>query len=248
MLVQVVALLALGLLGSSAPLQEERSRTLVGLIIQELLQDIKKLNLNAVPSLVTVNATVERCMHSHLKTFTSTLTALDTHSKFIARKLTRLDTYRNILPKKETPRLLNETKYSLVDEMLCLLKAENRRIQEKFSIPVHIKERSCAHKTTEIFIHELKKIHKCPCMRRVEKDMEKLEKTCNILKKSSFNNNSCLKKANTGFSKFKESLEEFLRWVNEKLDCRKVGRGELGLYLDGECSCPDSWKSHQGLG
>ncbi|TRZ22122.1 hypothetical protein HGM15179_005026 [Zosterops borbonicus] len=99
MLVQVVALLGLGVLGSSAQLQEEHSRTLVGLIIRELLQDMKKLNLSAVPSLVTVNATVERCMHSHLKTFVSTLTALDIHSKFIARKLTRLNTYKNILPK-----------------------------------------------------------------------------------------------------------------------------------------------------
>lgn len=42
---------------------------------------------------------VETCMQSHLKTFISTLTALDIHSKVIARKLTRLDTYRNILPK-----------------------------------------------------------------------------------------------------------------------------------------------------
>ncbi|RLW02994.1 hypothetical protein DV515_00006952, partial [Chloebia gouldiae] len=63
-------------------------------------QIVEKSILRAtVPSLVTVNATVERCMHSHLKTFISTLTALDIHSKVIARKLTRLDTYRNILPK-----------------------------------------------------------------------------------------------------------------------------------------------------
>lgn len=55
MLVQVVALLGLGVLGSSAALQEERSRTLVGLIIQELLQDMKKLNLNAVSSLLLNN-------------------------------------------------------------------------------------------------------------------------------------------------------------------------------------------------
>lgn len=51
MLVQVVALLGLGVLGSSAPLQEEDSRSFVGLIIRELLQDMKKLNLNAVSSL-----------------------------------------------------------------------------------------------------------------------------------------------------------------------------------------------------
>lgn len=38
-------------------------------------------------------------MHSHLKTFASTLAALDTRSKVIARKLTRLNTYKNILPK-----------------------------------------------------------------------------------------------------------------------------------------------------
>lgn len=32
------------------------------------------------------------------------------------------------LPPKETPHLLNETKYSLIDEMLCLLEAENESI------------------------------------------------------------------------------------------------------------------------
>ncbi|KAF4802260.1 hypothetical protein TURU_027377 [Turdus rufiventris] len=96
MLVQIVALLGLGVLGSSAPLQENSSRTLAGLIIQELLQDIKKLNLNVVPNLVAVNGMVERCMHSHLKTFSSTLTA---HSKVIARKLNKLNTYENILLK-----------------------------------------------------------------------------------------------------------------------------------------------------
>lgn len=35
-------------------------------------------------------------MHSHLKTFNSTLTA---HSKVIARKLNKLNTYENILLK-----------------------------------------------------------------------------------------------------------------------------------------------------
>uniref|UniRef100_H0YSX5 Interleukin-7 n=1 Tax=Taeniopygia guttata TaxID=59729 RepID=H0YSX5_TAEGU len=152
------------------------------------------------------------------------------------------------LPQKEMPRLLNETKYSLIDEMLCLLKAEHGLITKKFSIPFHVKKLSCAHKNTEIFIHELKRIHERQCMRRVEKDMEKLERNCDVLEKSSLNDNSCLKKANSGFSKFKESLEDFLRWVNGKLDCRNVGRSELGLYLDGECSCHDSWKSHRGLG
>lgn len=33
------------------------------------------------------------------------------------------------LTQKEMPHLLNETKYSLVDEMLCLLEGENERIK-----------------------------------------------------------------------------------------------------------------------
>uniref|UniRef100_A0A8C3MWP8 Uncharacterized protein n=1 Tax=Geospiza parvula TaxID=87175 RepID=A0A8C3MWP8_GEOPR len=134
------------------------------------------------------------------------------------------------LPWKEMPRLLNKTKCSLVDEMLCLLEGENERI----------KNQECAHKNTEIFIHELKKLHKWTCMKRVEKDMEELEKNCRILKK-----------ANTDFSEFKESLEEFLRWVNEKLNCRNVGRSEFYLInrnLDGECSCHDPRKSYRALG
>lgn len=48
MLVQVVALLSLGVLCSSAPTQGHSSRELVGSIIQEVLQDMQKLNLNAV--------------------------------------------------------------------------------------------------------------------------------------------------------------------------------------------------------
>lgn len=41
---------------------------------------------------------VERCMQSHLKTFASTLEALNTPSKIIARKLAVVNTYKNILP------------------------------------------------------------------------------------------------------------------------------------------------------
>uniref|UniRef100_A0A8C9NB81 Interleukin-7 n=1 Tax=Serinus canaria TaxID=9135 RepID=A0A8C9NB81_SERCA len=151
------------------------------------------------------------------------------------------------LTHKEMPRLLNAS-YSLVDEMLCLLEDENEGIKENFSTPLHVKEPYCAHSNTEIFIHELKKIQNLTCMRRVEKDMEELEKKCNVLKKSSSKKKSCSKKANTNFSEFRESLEEFLRWVNEKLDCRSVGRSELDLYLDGACRCHDPWKSHRALG
>ncbi|PKU33993.1 interleukin 3 precursor [Limosa lapponica baueri] len=110
MLVQAVALLSLGVLCSSAPMQatgptdpgrhssqEERSRALVGLIIREVLHDMQKLNLNAVSTVVSVNATVERCMHSHLKTFAATLAALDKPGKAIARKLDKV--YKNVLPK-----------------------------------------------------------------------------------------------------------------------------------------------------
>ncbi|KAM6380177.1 uncharacterized protein J5M81_010292 [Pluvialis apricaria] len=139
MLVQVVALLSLGLLCSSAPmhttgptnarrhsLQEERSRALVGLIIREVLQDMQKLNLNAVPSVVTVNATVERCMHSHLKTFAGTLETLDMPSKVIARKLARVNVYKSFLPKDldkecKTVQVTSDVFLETLDSFLRLL-------------------------------------------------------------------------------------------------------------------------------
>ncbi|KAJ7406809.1 hypothetical protein BTVI_64689 [Pitangus sulphuratus] len=136
MLVQVLALLGLGVLGSSAPtgptrdeLQDQHSRALVGLILRELLQDMKKLSLNAVPSVVTVNATVERCMHSHLKTFVSTLAALNTRSKFIARKLDSVSIYKNILPQD----LDKECKTAQVtwDDFLNTLERFLRLLSEK---------------------------------------------------------------------------------------------------------------------
>lgn len=37
-------------------------------------------------------------MHSHLKTFVSTLAALDKSSKSIAKKLTRVHAHKNVLP------------------------------------------------------------------------------------------------------------------------------------------------------
>ncbi|KAM9603570.1 uncharacterized protein ACIBXB_002805 isoform 2-T2 [Morphnus guianensis] len=139
MLVQVVALLSLGVLCSSAPLQatgptsasrhspqEERSRVLVGLIIREVLQDMQKLNLSAVPTVVTVNAMVERCMQSHLKTFASTLAALNTPSKLIARKLTIINTYKNIVPEDldkecETVQVMSDVFLETLDSFLRLL-------------------------------------------------------------------------------------------------------------------------------
>ncbi|KAM9603571.1 uncharacterized protein ACIBXB_002805 isoform 3-T3 [Morphnus guianensis] len=129
MLVQVVALLSLGVLCSSAPLQatgptsasrhspqEERSRVLVGLIIREVLQDMQKLNLSAV----------ERCMQSHLKTFASTLAALNTPSKLIARKLTIINTYKNIVPEDldkecETVQVMSDVFLETLDSFLRLL-------------------------------------------------------------------------------------------------------------------------------
>lgn len=42
---------------------------------------------------------VERCMHSHLKTFASTLKTLDIHSKLTATKLVQLKNYKNFIPK-----------------------------------------------------------------------------------------------------------------------------------------------------
>ncbi|XP_076206536.1 uncharacterized protein LOC143166209 [Aptenodytes patagonicus] len=151
------------------------------------------------------------------------------------------------LPLKNTPHLQSKTKHRIIDEMLCLLKAEKGPINKQFSKPVHIKNQNCAHNTTETFICELEKIPPSTCMKKVKQDMEKLEKECSILKKSSSNDEKCSEKKKTSFSRFKESLEEFLKWVNEKHDCKNIVRSELGLYLDGKCSCPDLWKYRKGL-
>uniref|UniRef100_A0A8C0ZEC3 Interleukin-7 n=1 Tax=Cyanistes caeruleus TaxID=156563 RepID=A0A8C0ZEC3_CYACU len=122
------------------------------------------------------------------------------------------------LPQKEMPHLLNETKYSLIDEMLCLLEAENGSINvNNFSTSL----------TPDLLFEMISK---------------------RSASKSSSNDKSCLKKAKTNFSQFKESLQEFLRWVNEKFNCSSIGRSNSALYLDGKCSCQDPWKSHRGLG
>uniref|UniRef100_A0A8C3RHJ0 Interleukin-7 n=1 Tax=Cyanoderma ruficeps TaxID=181631 RepID=A0A8C3RHJ0_9PASS len=152
------------------------------------------------------------------------------------------------LSQEEMLHLLNKTKYALIDEMLCLLDAENEHIsEEKFLTPLDIKNLSCAHNNARTFTKELEKIVTWTCIKEVVKGMQKLEETCDILKKSPSNYKSC-EKVKKRFSKFKESLQEFLRWVNENANCRIVGRSESGLYLDGKCSCHDPWKSLRGLG
>ncbi|XP_009864599.1 PREDICTED: uncharacterized protein LOC104271585 [Apaloderma vittatum] len=283
MLVQVVALLSLGVLHISVPMPTGTTRHSVGSIIQEVLESLQKLNLKEVPSLATVNTTVERCMRSHLETFAASLENLNTQSKLIVRQLNVINKSESIPPKdlgeecktvqvpgqvfletlesflrllseafsyflplKETPHLQNKTK-SIIDEMLCLLEAEKDPINEEFSKPLHIKSKSCAHYNTEKFIKELKKIPQHPCMKIVEKCMRKLEEKCSILKKSSPKDERCSDKAETDFSRFKESLEEFLKWVNQKQNCSNIMRNDLYLYLDDKCSCLDSWKYHKGL-
>ncbi|KAM6056218.1 uncharacterized protein VSU04_010332 [Chlamydotis macqueenii] len=145
------------------------------------------------------------------------------------------------IPLKETSHLQNETKYSIINEILCLLKAENATINGEFSRPLHIKSQACAHNNTEKFIHELEKISTRKCIKIVEKDMKRLEEKCPILKKSSSSDEKCLEVATTSFLKFKESLEEFLNWVNHKQGCSNMTRSESGLYLDGKCNCADLW-------
>ncbi|XP_009930719.2 uncharacterized protein LOC104327509 [Opisthocomus hoazin] len=151
------------------------------------------------------------------------------------------------LPLKPLLHLQNTTKHAIIDEMLCLLEAENESINVQFSKPLHVKNQNCAHTNTEKFIHELKKISSCKCMKTVERDMRKLQEKCSILKKSSSNDERCSETTKTNFSRFKESLEEFLKWVNEKQNCSNITRGESGLYPDSKCSCPDPWKYSKGL-
>ncbi|KAM9604120.1 uncharacterized protein ACIBXB_003071 [Morphnus guianensis] len=149
------------------------------------------------------------------------------------------------LPLKETLHLQNKTKLSLIDEMLCLLEAEKEPINEEFLKPLYIKNQSCAHYNAEKFIHELEKIPMCKCMKKLEKDMKKLEKTCPILQKPS--SDTCSEDAITNFPLFKKSLEEFLKWVNQKQNCSNITRSESDLYRRCKCSCPDLWKYHKGL-
>ncbi|KAM6055421.1 uncharacterized protein LJ206_015725 [Theristicus caerulescens] len=148
------------------------------------------------------------------------------------------------LPLKEMLHLQN---MSIIDEMLCLLEAEKDAINEHFFKPLHIKNENCAHCNAKTFIHELKKIPPCKCLKTVEKDMEKLEKDCSILKKSSSNDETCSEMEKTGFSQFKKSLEEFLKWVNQNQFCSKIMRRASGLYPDGKCICSNPWKYRKGL-
>uniref|UniRef100_A0A8D0F7Y6 Uncharacterized protein n=1 Tax=Strix occidentalis caurina TaxID=311401 RepID=A0A8D0F7Y6_STROC len=150
------------------------------------------------------------------------------------------------LPPKETPHLQNKTQYTIIDEMLCLLEAENDPIKVN-TFPLPPPQICCAHYNTEKFIHELKKISTCKCMETVEKDMKKLEQNCSILKKSSSKDTNCPAMSNTNFSRFKESLEEFLKWVNQKHECNIIIRSESGLYPDKKCTCSDLWKYSKGL-
>ncbi|XP_074694452.1 uncharacterized protein LOC141929171 [Strix aluco] len=143
------------------------------------------------------------------------------------------------LPPKETPHLQNKTQYTIIHEIICLLKAENDPIKVKFSKPLLITSQGCAHYNTEKFIHELKKISAYKCMETVEKDMKKLEQNCSILKKSSSKDENCPVMSNINFSRFKESLEEFLKWVNQKQECNMIMRSESGLYPDKKCTCSD---------
>ncbi|XP_054024630.1 uncharacterized protein LOC128897975 [Dryobates pubescens] len=136
---------------------------------------------------------------------------------------------------------------SIIHEMLCLLEAERETIKERFLRPLHIKKENCAHYNTEKFIHELKRIPMHRCMKQVEKDMEKLEQNCPGLKKPPSTDENCFELAETSFLRFKESLEEFLKWVSHKQNCSSIVRSKLDLYLDSKCSCPDSWKHPNGL-
>ncbi|XP_010135240.1 PREDICTED: uncharacterized protein LOC104494143 [Buceros rhinoceros silvestris] len=118
------------------------------------------------------------------------------------------------LPLKETPRLQNRTTYALIDEMICLLEAEKETLNNE----------RCAHNNAEKFILELKKIRSCKCMEIVGQDMKILEVKCPILKKTSSNDKKCSDNKNTDFSQFKESLEEFLKWLNHKQACHNIAR------------------------
>ncbi|XP_074459644.1 uncharacterized protein LOC141749666 [Larus michahellis] len=148
---------------------------------------------------------------------------------------------------KETLRLQNKNTSSVIDEMLCLLKAEKEHKNGNISRPLHIKNQSCAYENAKNFIKELKKMTKWECMKQVEKDMKELQNTCPILRKPPHTDCRCSEMEETNFSRFKKNLEEFLKWVNEEQDCSNIMSSESGLYLDGKCSCSDLWKYRKGL-
>uniref|UniRef100_A0A8V5GHX1 Uncharacterized protein n=1 Tax=Melopsittacus undulatus TaxID=13146 RepID=A0A8V5GHX1_MELUD len=144
------------------------------------------------------------------------------------------------LPRKGMWHLQNKTQYTIIDEMLCLLEKEKH-------FGCTLEHYLCAHSNTEQFIDELKKIPRCKCLKTVEKDMKRLEENCSGLKKSSSHDRRCSEMVKTDFLEFKESLKEFLKWVNEKQNCSDIVGSELGLYPGGKCSCPDPWRYHKGL-
>uniref|UniRef100_A0A8C4JU93 IL7 protein n=1 Tax=Dromaius novaehollandiae TaxID=8790 RepID=A0A8C4JU93_DRONO len=149
------------------------------------------------------------------------------------------------LPLKEKPFLQNKTISTIIDEMLCLLEAEKESLKMEFSTPTHVKNKTCADSDTEKFIKGLEKIHNHVCMKRVKAGMERLRENCPSLKKSLHHDKRC-SEMKTDFHRFKETLENFLRWINHNMVCKKVVITEPDLYTDDKCTCHDPQKYRKG--
>uniref|UniRef100_A0A8B9PJR7 Interleukin-7 n=1 Tax=Apteryx owenii TaxID=8824 RepID=A0A8B9PJR7_APTOW len=139
---------------------------------------------------------------------------------------------------KETSFLQNKTISALIDEMLCLLEAENENLERKFHTPIHVKNKNCADSHTEEFIKELEKIPSHTCIKRVKADLERLRENCPILKKSLPHGKKC-SEITANFQHFKKNLEDFLKWLNQNKECNNIVISEPDFYTDGECTCPD---------
>ncbi|XP_009577432.1 PREDICTED: uncharacterized protein LOC104077773 [Fulmarus glacialis] len=246
-------------------------------LIQEILNDIQTLNSEGSSKITPLNNMMEvgGNVTAYLEGFIEALKSSEERSKerLIVQKLQKIqDAGKSCLrgmgdkwePVEEEdffmlhegPSIINEANIAPENEKLQLTaKIEDLHstvikisyVREQFFKPLHVQNESCAHNNTEKFIHELKKISACKCMKRVEKDMERLEEHCSILKKSSINDKRCLETAKTNFSQFKETLKKFLKWINGKQNCSNIVRSESGLYPDGKCSCRDPWKYRRGL-
>ncbi|XP_009999537.1 PREDICTED: uncharacterized protein LOC104391886 [Chaetura pelagica] len=257
---------------------------------------MEKLNLNAVPSVVTANTKVESCMYSHLKTFADTLAGLDRPSRFIARKLNRVQEYKSILPKNNVlEEERNLTTY--LERFIKVLK--NSKKWSKTVIPQNLQKirdavKSCPEwmeqdwepmeekdffsnleyllrflnhyapsedtgSGTSSYSLPLKEtpdlqnttrraiIDEMICLLEAEK--ESINGNLFIplhIKKSSSNDKEC-RHVRSSFSRFKEYLEKFLRWVNQEESCRNILTSESGSHPDDNCTCLDFWKYSKGL-
>uniref|UniRef100_A0A8B9D6R3 Interleukin-7 n=1 Tax=Anser cygnoides TaxID=8845 RepID=A0A8B9D6R3_ANSCY len=140
------------------------------------------------------------------------------------------------IPPKAMPFLQKINKTSIIEEIICLLDAEKTSLNEDLCTPTSLKIKNCAHRNIDKFIHELSRLNISKCMTLVKIEMSELEKNCSVLKEETTHESNC-KNIKADFSKFKNNLKEFLKWVYETFNCTSTVRNEVDLYTN-NCTCP----------